>query len=587
VRGYRVGEKSARGYDVTCSAPKSVSVLWAIAPPEVRERIEAAHEAAVAAVIELVDRQAVTRRTNAGVVSVVDCRGVAAAVFRQHTSRAGDPQLHSHVVVAAKVQALDGRWLALDARSLKFDQRTLSALYHAGLRAELTALLGLRWNVPVDGIADLATVDPEVRLLFSRRTEQYEDRLRTKLDRFRARREREPPPRERWKIAREAAADSRPAKAKSARNPEHLHVAWRRQLLDAGTEPRMLLRSTVASDDPRALRSDDVSAMVERALDALTEERSTWRRNDLLRELARSLPTETTLAASRLPTWLGVLADATIAHRLVELAPVPPPGTPTRSDGRPVTESTLDRRFTTEGILDQEQAIEASADRRLAAGGGPGNVEPGTLDRAQLDVARAVAGTAQLTLVVVGPAGAGKTTALRPAVEALRSHGRQVIGLAPSTTAAAVLKEGTGLDAADTVDAWLGWMRHVRPGRTGTTVIVDEASMLSTDKLARLLDTADRHGCRVALIGDPMQLSAVGRGGMFARLVQTLPSVELEQVHRFTHAWERRASLALRAGDSQAVAAYEEHGRIRAADRNTSSARSSTAGSSCADKGGS
>ena len=567
VRGYRSGEKSARGFDVTCSAPKSLSVLWAIAPPEVRERVEAAHEAAVAAVIELVDHQAVTRRTTAGVVSVVDCRGVAAAVFRQHTSRAGDPQLHSHVVVSAKVQALDGRWLALDARSLKFDQRTLSALYHTGLRAELTASLGLRWNAPVDGIAELATIDPEVRRLFSRRTEQYQERLRTKLDRFRARMEREPTPRERWKLEREAAADSRPAKAKSAREPEHLHVAWRRQLVDAGTQPRALLRSTIGAGRPRAVGPHERSTMVEGALAALTEERSTWRRNDLLRELARALPPEATVAASRLPAWLGDLAEATIAHRLVELAPVPPPGTPTRSDGRPVTESTLDRRFTTEGIIEQEQAIDASAARRVAAGGGPGNVQPGSLNRAQLDVARAVAGTAQLTLVV-GPAGAGKTTALRPAVEALRSRGRKVIGLAPSATAAAVLKEETGLDAADTVDAWLGWMRHVRPERGGTTVIVDEASMLSTDKLARVLDTADRHGCRVALVGDPMQLSAVGRGGMFARLVQTLPSVELEQVHRFGHSWERRASLALRAGDPVALAAYEEHGRIHAVDRN-------------------
>ena len=81
-------------------------------------------------------------------MAVVDAEGIVAATFRQHTSRALDPQLHTHVVIANRVKSPDGRWLALDARLIKHDQRTLSALYHAGLRAELTQRFGVRWNQP-------------------------------------------------------------------------------------------------------------------------------------------------------------------------------------------------------------------------------------------------------------------------------------------------------------------------------------------------------------------------------------------------------------------------------------------------------
>ena len=104
---------------------------------------------------------------------------------RQHTSRRLDPQLHTHAVIANRVPAPDGRWLALDARTIKIDQRTLSALYHADLRAELTRRLGVTWQPPEHGIAEIAGVDDEVLAEFSQRTRDMDRRLEQKLDRFR------------------------------------------------------------------------------------------------------------------------------------------------------------------------------------------------------------------------------------------------------------------------------------------------------------------------------------------------------------------------------------------------------------------
>jgi conjugative relaxase-like TrwC/TraI family protein len=137
--GRRFGDRSARGFDATFSATKSLSVLWALSPyPWVRAEVTAAHDAAVNAALGWLERHgAVTRRGRDG-VDQVDTRGLVAALFRQHT-RTADPQLHTHAVIWAKVQDPTGNWLALDARFLKYQQRSIGWVYDAALRSELTA----------------------------------------------------------------------------------------------------------------------------------------------------------------------------------------------------------------------------------------------------------------------------------------------------------------------------------------------------------------------------------------------------------------------------------------------------------------
>ena len=561
VRGRRYGESSVRGYDVTCSAPKSVSVLWAVGDVDTRAEVVAAHDAAVEAVVEFIDRQATTRPTIGGQVVVVDALGVTAAAFRQHTSRGVDPQLHTHVVVAGKVQERYGQWLALDGRMLKCDQRTLSAIYHAGLRAELTRRLGVTWLAPSDGIAELATIERPVLDAFSKRTVQHAARLAVKLERFEETMGRRPTPREYYRLDREAVTDSRPAKPK-AEHPSVLHARWRAELEALGVQPAALTADTIDVSRHAELAQPGVVAMIDQAVASLAEHHSTWRRNDLIRELARAVHTTITVEPANLVGWLGDVADHVISHQLIEYAPLAPPGTPVRRDGRPITESTLDRHLTTPAVVAEEQGILASAEARRARGGESRHVDGDGLDVAQRAVAQAVAGTEQLVLVV-GPAGTGKTTALRPGVAALRAQGRFVVGAAPAASAAGVLHAETGMPA-DTIDKILldhGTGRH-QPFPSGTTVVVDEAGMLATPKLAELLDLADQRAWRIVLVGDPLQLSAVGRGGMFSLLADTYPTVQLEHVHRFTRPWERQASLALRAGHTDALALYDAHGRL-------------------------
>ena len=132
-------------------------------------------------------------------------------------------------------------------------------------------------------------------------------------------------------------------------------------------------------------------------------------------------------------------------------------------------------------------------------------------------------------MVVVGPAGTGKTTMLRAAVDDLRRHGRTVFGVAPTAKAAHVLAAETGMET-DTVAKLLHeWTRRDRlPDRryrlpVGTTLVVDEAGMLGTSSLHHLIRLAEHLDWRLVLVGDPRQLQAVGRGGLFAELCRHQP----------------------------------------------------------------
>lgn len=234
--GRAYGERSVRGYDITFSAPKSASTLWALGDAHIAGESLAAHDAAVKAVLDFVERHATTRATIDGLVQHVDADGLAIAVFRQHTSRLLDPQLHTHAVVAAKVRIPDGRWLALDARLIKHDQLTLSALYHATLRSELTQRLGVDWHLPVNGIAEIAGLPEDVLAEFSQRARQVDQRLERKLDRSHETFDREPTPREAWRLEREAVLDSRPSK----RLPEDhgdLRGEWFERIEALGHDP--------------------------------------------------------------------------------------------------------------------------------------------------------------------------------------------------------------------------------------------------------------------------------------------------------------------------------------------------------------
>jgi hypothetical protein len=304
-------------------------------------------------------------------------------------------------------------------------------------------------------------------------------------------------------------------------------------------------------------------------MDAMVERQASWRPTELHREVAAVVPTHLAIAAERLVDFIDRSAAHLADSYCVDLSSPIPTGAMLRRDGRPVTESAIDRALTTQGVLDQEDGLIEWADRRLRLVERDHDelaADTRHLSGPQRTTASAVAGAGELVLVV-GPAGTGKTTALAPAIEQLRLDGRAVFGVAPSAAAADVLASEAGV-AADTVDKLLIEHRLARPPDhrfdlpAGATVIVDEAGMIPTAKLAELAALADHHAWRVVLVGDPLQFTAVGRGGMFGLLAGTFGAIELDRVHRFANSWEREASLRLRRGDIDVLDLYHAHDRL-------------------------
>ena len=370
--GRTYDDTSVRGFDVTCSAPKSVSVMFALGDHDVRREVLAAHDAAVAALAGWIERHAHTRYRIGGEVAVVDAEGIVAAAFRQHTSRALDPQIHTHLVIANRVKSPDGRWLALDARLIKHDQQTLSALYHASLRAEMTARLGVRWHAPERGIAEMRDVSADLLAEFSARTSDVRRRVDDKLDRFIESMGREPTPRERWRLEREAVVDSRPHKSHSI-DAEVLHAGWAEQTRRFGLDPDRVVDDAVDRVDARrGLDGEEASDVLHRAMDSIVERQSSWRPTELHREVAAAVPTDLAVGAEPLVEWIEQSAGHLGASHCVDLSRPIPAGAMLRRDGRPVTESAIDRALTTNGVLDQEAGLIEWADRRLGSlDGGP------------------------------------------------------------------------------------------------------------------------------------------------------------------------------------------------------------------------
>ena len=565
------------GFDATFSAPKSVSVLFAIGGPVVRAQVAAAHVAAVeqAGLAYLEDHAALTRRGHNGTM-VLDTEGLIVARFEHRTSRALDPQLHSHCLILNKVRdPQDGSWRALDGRALYGEAKTAGTLYQAGLRAELTSRLEVAWGpVSEHGQAELVGIPPDVLARFSTRSVQLEAAAHAKVTELEAGLGRGLAPDERRRVYRLAVLATRAPKTHGPLSDQTLYERWDSETRDLGYEPPALVHGALHPSPPRVSRSPA------EVLDEVTADRATFARRDVVQAVARHLDPPAGTTAHEVRVQAESLADAVLARAVVvclhtpERAKAPAPFV--RRDGWSVWDRPQQVRYTTREILRVEAAILHAA--AIGRGAGVGVVEPGLLDRALAVEARALGGDQldALTLLmsrgrrvetVIGPAGSGKTTMLRVAARAWYGSGHHVIGVTHTAVAAEILRAEAGI-RAETLAKFLDWSEH------GTTpagwqpsprhvVIVDEASMVATRQLDRLTQLVGAAGAKLVLVGDDRQLGAIcAPGGMFGALAQEFGAVELHQTHRFAHAWEAAALTQLRDGDSTWLGAFEAHGRI-------------------------
>jgi conjugative relaxase-like TrwC/TraI family protein len=552
--------KAVAGYDATFSAPKSVSAWWGLTGDR---GVKDAHDLAVQVVLDHIEAHATTRVRVNGPRMYPDVEhGLTMAVFPQSTSREDDPQLHTHAVISGKVIGPNGRWYALDGHYVKHHQRALGGLYQSVLRAELTHRYGVRWGPIVEGQAEIADMPTEIMEAFSKRTRQVEDYEHTLLDAFRDREGRDPTRWEHAAIKREAAADSRANKTGAP--VADLEMRWLVEAAELGWTPQKLTHELT---NPQLERPAPEPVTITQVLDRLSTGKSTWTRADVLRAVCDLTEVHPGIDGRAWARSVARAVSAVIDNQL-DFDP-PAEDLVRRSDGRSVWIDPDTTHLTDERILEQEErildfALAAQTDRPTRSD----TVDCNGLDVLQADAAAAVAGHDGLVLVV-GPAGTGKTTTLARATDDLRQHRRPVFGVAPTAKAARVLSAELQMEA-DTVAKLLHeWDRETGPGERwrlppATTVVVDETGMLGTPSLDRLMGLARSQDWRLVLVGDPSQLHAVGRGGMFDELCRVGRTHELAVIHRFTDDWEQVATRQLRAARGIALDAYLDHHRVDA-----------------------
>ena len=524
------------GFDLCFSAPKSVSVAWALGTPEVADAIAAAHDRAVARAVDALEAEVVRARRGAGGQRLIETEGIVAAAFGHRTSRAGDPQIHTHVVVANMTPDAAGRWTALDGGRVYRWAKTLGYLYQAELRAELTQTLGVRWGPMRNGAADLADIDTVALDAFSKRTAEIERATGGAVDLPLA-------------VAKAVTLSTRGPK-QAIPDLEVLRDRWHTEAAEIGLQPDDiggLLRGV--RSNPRVATPELLPKLLRPQ--GLTCNASSFDRRDVLQALCAAHPAGAHIIDLR------DRANQVLEH----------PDVVALSTDRPAGP-----RYTTAELLDIESRLltRAGAPSRPLAVAGVEHITRALCERPSLSdehrhMISSLTRSGAPVEVVIGRAGAGKTFALDAARAAWQASGHTVIGAALAARAAAELQAGTGIPS-DTVDRLLDQLD--RPGplsglAPNTVLVVDEAGMIGTRKLARLLDHAQHYQAKVVLAGDHRQLPEINAGGAFAALAHTVPTVELQHNHRQIHAWERDALAELRSGSvPQGFAAYHQAGRV-------------------------
>ena len=545
LAGHRA--RTVTAFDVTFSAPKSVSLLWAFGSPEVAAVASIAHVEAVAAALDLLERRGgATRLQVAGERQRIST-GVAAATFVHRTSREGDPQLHSHCVVANLGRRPNGSYAALDATPLYEWGRAAGSVYQEELRRRLTERLGVEWGPDRHGCREIAGFNPGWLRTFSKRTEAIEEHLAGAGPE-------NPDPKHRMWTDEAASLATRPHKDASLTH-EMLWERWRDEADQVGMPTGHALEAQVCGRDipmlrPRLEWDDTVDALIEPE-DGLCARRTRFNEAHVVEQIAA-------LGAGRLTVdAIEDLAEAFIdSEHTVPLAD--------RTGRTSPQYSTVDHLLLEERVLDLLGDLSATPVAAVPPQliEGAITAEAPGLGNDQANAVQALCGPGPALRTVVAPAGFGKTTTVHAAAAAAVAAGHSVVGLAATNQAAGELRQA-GIDAMTIARFALDGARLP----AGVVVVLDEVSQVATSDAEIVLDAvAATPGAALWCLGDPHQAQAVRAGGLGGELVRlgdsgAIPAPQLTENRRQLEPAERTALARYRAGlvaTSQAI--RRDHG---------------------------
>ena len=611
ARGSRQATTAVAGYDLTFSPVKSVSALWASAPREIAAQVEAAHQAAVADTVAWLETHAAYTRLGAGGVRQVDTGGLIGAVFTHRDSRAGDPDLHTHVAISNKVQTLGvdgapGRWLALDGRVLHKAAVAASERYNTRLEAQLVARLGVRFADRETGdggkraVREIVGVDPALNSVWSSRRASIEVRRAELVTGFQARHGRAPSVVETLALSQQATLETRAAKHEPRSHAEQ-RQQWRTEAVSVLGGERALaamVHQAVPGTRPEAgtqVTAQWVQDTAAGVLTVVSRSRATWQADHVRAEAERAARAAGVNHAAVDQAVDAVVSQALATGSSVRLSRatdlgVAEPAVLRRTDGQSVYTVARTQLFTSQHVIDAEARLLTAAHRtdgRRTTTGAVGmallesTANNRELNPGQVALVRELATSGARLQVALAPAGTGKTTALGVLARAWAEGGGSVLGLAPTAAAAAVLRDDLAAPT-DTLDKLVhtitqlrdpanadravrvpAWVADIGPR---TLVVVDEAAMAATGALDTAVDFVLGRGGSVRLVGDDQQLASVSAGGVVRDIAETCGAVTLSHVVRFADPVEGSASLALRIGDTAGIGFYLDHHRVHVGD---------------------
>jgi conjugative relaxase-like TrwC/TraI family protein len=552
-------KSSVHGFDLTFAAPKSVSLLRALTDDVGGKVMQAVHARAItAAMIYLHQHAGYTRVRNplSGVKDLQRLPGLVAIAYQHETSRCGDPHLHTHVIVPNRQARADGALVSIDSKSLFHEAKAAGIVYQATLRHELHAELGAEW-APVDpftGMAEIAAADKDCLTAWSQRSTRLREWAHKNL----------------VVVDGEPTAQQLAAAQKATRPAKPESKSWAELKEDWRADARGLKLDRAAYFEARAARRAAPRLLLDRARLARMAahiDKPAFTRADLVELVGALLPVDAPgdprALIEQIVDMVGVRVTATrdAHHR----------------EGHEL--------FTVDAVIAEEARIFDIVDAADARA----RLDVRTADLAGLsaDQARAItniAASPYLVQPLQAPAGAGKTHSLQALRAGAHRANKGVLVVAPTGKAVdEAMRDGAG-DRGLTVAKALQLIEdnQLQVDRR-TVIIVDEASMVGTPELRRLLEASIAGGTKIVLVGDAYQLAPVkARGGMFEHLCGDLPwSQRLSEVWRMRDPGERDASLALRSARGsrlrKAVGWYRNRDRLHTGDAITMAADATTA----------
>jgi conjugative relaxase-like TrwC/TraI family protein len=480
------------GFDLTFSVPKSVSVLWALSPRSIQDQILQTHDQAVSATLQWLEESVIHTRAGRNGVAHIGTRGAIAAAFDHWESRAGDPQLHTHVVIANRVQRItDGAWVTLDSRTLYKAAVAASEHYNGLLFDALCRNLGTEtgFRKPAANTHNpsqqLTGVDDALIREFSNRSRLIDFETDRLVAEWTAGHGTPPSTTTIIKLRQQATLSTRTAKSETVAPLHELSAQWQKRAINKGFSPSHVLAATVRRSHRTPFRSRDfasswIDAVASLARERVAMKRASWNRWNLLTEAERvcaEIRCKTTEDRNAMIDAVATAAENQSVALNERRYTVP---VNAHSDlhfaGHSVFDFQGSRLFTDAGTLAAEDAVmDARNDDGGPSVGAEVTVESLSIYKhhGRLELhsdQRAAAATVLLSGnrldAIVGPAGTGKTTtlgAVKAAWEAGFGTGT-VVGLAPAAASAEVL----GRELAMTTENVAKWLYESAGQGAGT-----------------------------------------------------------------------------------------------------------------------